>query len=111
MKFSVQAEKDESLTPSEVGILSKEDNRKYKNNDGVAIDNLIPGTSYTFYPYAIYNGKEVVGAALECQTNTPEMKVYANSTQTTITVTDISIKDDGIFIDLNCPDPDIDSLS
>ncbi len=95
LEYSVEAETDESVTPSEVGIFCKETNRKYKDNNEVTIGELTPGTSYTLYPYAVYNGKDVFGAVIKVHTHTPVMSLVSKSSQTTITITNVIITGDG----------------
>ena len=96
LKCSITASSDESLSPSEIGVFCKETNTKYKSDNEAVVDKLIPNTNYTVYPYAIYNGKEIIGNSISnAKTGNPLISVNSKVTQTTITITGIEVSEDG----------------
>lgn len=58
--LEIYASSDETLQPSECGIIFNSKYYKATANK-VRIDNLIPNTKYTFKAYAVYEGKTVLG--------------------------------------------------
>lgn len=104
--LEIYASSDETLRPSECGIIFNSKYYKAKDNK-VRIDNLLPNTKYKYKAYAVYGGKTVVGneASLTTLGTSPQIAIDESSATSlkctgSKKIMDATLKEDYfIFID------------
>lgn len=90
ISLSLKANVDEELSVSEMGIYYAGD--KYKASNGaVTLKGLIPNTSYTVYPYVVYNGEEYKKSTDKKTYTTKDISVGFNSLSNAITATTATV--------------------